>query len=111
MLAAAAAGVLVLGTGNIVHNLGLMDPRQKDPPQWAHHFNEAVKSRIGVRDHRALIEYRKLDADVALAVPSAEHFLPLLYILGLQDPDEASSFFNDRIVMGAISMTGVSIGA
>jgi 4,5-DOPA dioxygenase extradiol len=70
-----------------------------------------VKKKIEQRDHRALIDFEKLDPDVALAVPSAEHFLPLLYVLAAQDPNESATFFNDRIVMGAISMTGVAIGA
>jgi 4,5-DOPA dioxygenase extradiol len=104
------AGVLVIGSGNIVHNLGLMNPREIRAPQWANHANEVVKNRIETRDHRALIAFSTLDADMALAVPSAEHFLPLLYVLGLQGPDEPATFFNDKIVMGSISMTSVAIG-
>lgn len=104
-------GVLILGSGNIVHNLGLMDPHHASAFDWATHVDEAVKSKIALRDHLALIEYSRLDPDVALAVPSAEHFLPLLYVLAAQDATEPASFFNDRIVMGSISMTGVTVGA
>ena len=104
------AGVLILATGNIVHNLGLMNPQQTDAPTWARNVSNAVKKKIEQRDHRALIDFEKLDPDIALAVPSAEHFLPLLYVLGVQDPSEPATFFNDKIVMGAISMTGVAVG-
>lgn len=104
------SGVLILGSGNIVHNLGLMNPQQKDAPVWARNVSATVKKRIEQRDHRALIDFEKLDPDMALAVPSAEHYLPLLYVLGAQDAHEAATFFNDKIVMGAISMTGVAIG-
>jgi 4,5-DOPA dioxygenase extradiol len=104
------SGVLIVGTGNIIHNLGLMNPQQADAPTWARHVNEAVKKKIESRDHRALIDYEKLDPDMGLAVPSAEHFLPLLYVLGTQDPNESALFFNDKIVMGAISMTSVNLG-
>ena len=103
-------GVLILASGNIVHNLGMMAPQQRIAFDWAVHANEAIKNKIVLRDHRALIEFSSLDRDMALAVPSAEHFLPLLYLLGVQDSGESASFFNDRVVMGAISMTGVIVG-
>ena len=104
-------GVLILASGNVAHNLAMMAPQQRVAFDWAVHANEAVKNKIALRDHRALIEFHALDPDMALAVPSAEHFLPLLYLLGVQDPAETASFFNDRIVMGSVSMTGVMVGA
>lgn len=104
------SGVLILATGNIIHNLGLMNPQQNEAPVWARNISGAVKKKIEQRDHRALIDFEKLDPDIALAVPSAEHYLPLLYLLGAQDEHETATFFNDRIVMGAISMTGVAVG-
>jgi 4,5-DOPA dioxygenase extradiol len=104
------AGILVLGSGNIVHNLSLMNPAQKQASPWARRVNDAVKHEIESRDHRALLDFDKLDPDIRLAVPSDEHYLPLLYILGLQHADEPATFFNDRIVMGSIAMTGVAIG-
>ena len=105
-----SSGVLILASGNIVHNLGLMNPQQNDAPVWARNISGAVKKKIEQRDHRALIDFEKLDPDIALAVPTAEHYLPLLYLLGAQDENETATFFNDRIVMGAISMTGVAVG-
>ena len=102
--------VLVLGTGNIVHNLSLMNPAQTQVPAWAARVNDAVRQEISTRDHRALIEWEKLDTDIRLAIPSEEHYLPLLYVLGTQDPHEPATFFNDRIVYGAIGMTGVGVG-
>jgi 4,5-DOPA dioxygenase extradiol len=104
------AGVLLLGSGNIVHNLQLMTRVKDAPPRWATHINEIVKSKIEARDHLALIEFESLDLDMRLAIPSDEHYLPLLYVLGAQDPSEPIEFFNDDIVLGAIAMTGVAIG-
>ncbi len=62
------------------------------------------------KDHGQLINYRQLGREVELAVPSPEHFLPLLYTLALQAENEEVSLFNDKYVMGSISMTSVKIG-
>ena len=72
-------------------------------------FNAEVKRRIAARDHGALSDYGRLDAEAALPVPTPEHYLPLLYALGVQAPDEEAVIFNDD-GRGAIFMTSVLIG-
>lgn len=101
-------GVLILGSGNIVHNLRAF--RYDDPtaPGWAIEFNEAVKQKLSYGDHLALIDYRGLSEHAALAVPTIEHFLPLIYVLGVQDETDEIEFMDD-VVLSAISMTSVLI--
>ena len=86
-------GVLILGSGNIVHNLGMvcLEDRSYD---WALAFDALIRQAIQTRDHRTIIDYDKLGRSAKLAIPTNEHFLPLLYILGLQEPDEIPAFFN-----------------
>jgi 4,5-DOPA dioxygenase extradiol len=103
-------GVLILGSGNIVHNLRLLDYPRAGGFDWAVRFDREVRTRIEARDHDALIRYDALGDDARRAVPTPEHYLPLLYVLALQDERERASFFNDRAVMGSISMTSVIIG-
>jgi len=102
--------VLILGTGNIVHNLGMIDFRRADGFDWAVRFNEEIKRRILAGDHDALAAYEALGPEARLAVPDPEHYLPLLYALAARGRSEKVSFFNDQIVMGSISMTSVLIG-
>ena len=111
-------GVLVLGSGNIVHNLALHnlaldelvldDPRNPHPLDWAHRFDDAVKRRVRLREHIELSDWARLGADAQLAVPTPEHYLPLLYALALQRDDDHVSFFNEDVA-GAIAMTSVLI--
>ena len=103
-------GVLILGSGNIVHNLQLLDYRRPDGFDWAVRFDHEVKARIQARDHEALIRYDEFGDDARRAVPTPEHYLPLLYVLALQSEHESVTFFNDQAVMGSISMTSMSIG-
>lgn len=102
-------GVLIVGSGNIVHNLQAVLWRDS-AHQWAVAFAERIRQLIANRDHRALIGYREL-RDAALAIPTDEHFLPLLYLLGLQGDDEAATFLTDKTTLGAISMLSVQISA
>lgn len=102
--------VLILGTGNIVHNLGMIDLHRADGFDWAVRFNEEVKRRILEGDHAVLTGDDALGPEARLAVPNAEHYLPLLYPLAVKGEEEKVSFFNDRVVMGSISMTSVLIG-
>lgn len=102
--------VLIVGTGNIVHNLGMIDFRRADGFDWAVRFNEDVKRRILAGDHNALAAPEALGSEARLAVPDREHYLPLLYALAVKGEGEKVSFFNDKIVMGSISMTSVLIG-
>jgi 4,5-DOPA dioxygenase extradiol len=104
-------GVLILGSGNIVHNLGAVDWVNRDAGhEWAIEANEKVKSLILEGDHKSLIDYPALGNAVRRAVPTPEHYLPLLYALGLKEKDEPIAFFNDKTVMGSLSMTSLTIG-
>jgi 4,5-DOPA dioxygenase extradiol len=104
-------GVLVLGSGDVVHNLGVMRRTpDAEPYDWAHRFNEAVKAAILARDHASLANFETLGPDAALSIPTPEHYLPLLHVLGCQGEDDPVAFFNDRIDLGSISMLGVRIG-
>ncbi len=101
-------GVLVVASGDIVHNLRAADFRRPEAPPWADRFNEVAKDLIVRGEHGPLIDYDQLGEDAAWSINSAEHYLPLLYALALQRPGEQPSFFNDQ-VFAAISMTSVKI--
>jgi len=101
-------GILILGSGNIVHNLGIMDWRA---PQggydWAVEANERLKGLIREHQHDELMNYGSLGKEVRLAVPTPEHYIPLMYILGLRREKEEVRFSNDKTVYGSIAMTSV----
>lgn len=107
-------GVLILGSGNIVHNLGMVAWDKADEQEygfdWAVEANEKMKDLILSGDHQPLIDYKAQGRSFNLAVPTPEHFLPLLYILALQKKGEMISIFNDKPVMGSLTMTSLKIG-
>jgi 4,5-DOPA dioxygenase extradiol len=104
-------GVLIVGSGNMVHNLGVIDWRNPEGGfDWAIEANITMKDLISKGDYSPLIHYSSLGKAVQLSVPTPEHYLPLLYTLGLKEENEKLSFFNDKTVMGSISMTSVKIG-
>ena len=103
-------GVLLLGSGNIVHNLRQLDWNRPSGFEWAERFNEDVKRRIIAGEHQELAAWHMLGAESRAAIPTPEHYLPLLYTLAWQTPGDALEFFNDRTVMGAISMTSLLLG-
>ena len=103
-------GVLVLGSGNWVHNLALFDFGDPAPAAWAVRCDEAIRRYILAGDHAALVAYPGQNDEARLAVPTAEHYLPLLYILALQNAGEPVRFFNPAVV-SSLSMTSVVIGA
>jgi len=102
-------GVLIIGSGNIVHNLRMM-VWEDTAFDWAVEFDAKVKQWILEEDHDAIIHYEKHGKPAMLAVNSAEHYLPLLYILGLKEANEPVSFFADKIFGGSISMRCVRFG-
>ena len=102
-------GVLIVGSGDIVHNLRDVDFRQSATPDWAVRFNQTAKDLIVARDHQPLIHYSGMGHDAAMSINSAEHYLPLLYVLGAQGDADTVSFFNDDVFAG-ISMTSLVIG-
>ena len=107
-------GVLIIGSGNMVHNLGKIAWDKMNQPNygfdWAMEMNETFKNKIQENDHKALIEYQKLGAAALLAIPTPDHYYPLLYTLGLKDKEDSIQFFNDKYVAGSLSMTSVRIG-
>jgi 4,5-DOPA dioxygenase extradiol len=105
-------GILVVGSGNLVHNLHTYawGRHGVEPFDWALRFDAAARSLIENRDHEPLINYETLGKDALLAVPTPDHYLPLLYILALQQDDDAVSFPVSGFDGGSISMTTVRIG-
>jgi 4,5-DOPA dioxygenase extradiol len=99
-------GVLILGSGNIVHNLGMLDWRNPNKAfDWATEFNSTVVNAINQGDHQKLIQFNKLGKSAQLSIPSAEHYLPMLYILAALKPNEQVKFFNESPAMGSLYMT------
>lgn len=104
-------GVLIIGSGNIVHNLRMADWRNKESAyDWALETNDILKKLILKENHTELINYNTLGNGTSLAIPTPEHYLPLLYILGMKEKDEPVSFFNDIVEMGSMSMTSFVVG-
>jgi len=102
-------GVLVVGSGNIVHNLRQLRWKDPQPYDWALRFDEDVAEHIATRHHDGLLGYETLGSDALLSIPTPEHFLPLLYTLALQREDDPVEFFNED-VMSSVSMRSVLIG-
>lgn len=96
--------VLVIGSGNIVHNLATITMSDEAYP-WAIRFDQLVKEMILTRDLLTLFNYKKLGEDAQLSVTDPEHLLPLFYILGMANPESEISFFCEKIIMGSVSMT------
>jgi len=103
-------GTLVVGSGNVVHNLRLMKRGGGQAFDWAVRFNEKIREALASRDHDTLVDFAKLGEDARLSVPTPEHYLPLLYIAGLQGADETMSFPVDGYDLGSISMLTAAAG-
>lgn len=107
-------GVLIMGSGNMVHNLRMVAWDKADVPEygydWALEINAKFKELIADHNHKPLIDYKSLGSAAMQAIPSPDHYYPLLYVLGLQDKTEKATFFNDKAVMGSLTMTSVMIG-
>jgi 4,5-DOPA dioxygenase extradiol len=102
-------GVLILGSGDVVHNLRAMQPGAA-PFDWAQRFNERVKAQVLAFEHAPLVDFESLGPDAARSIPTPEHYLPLLYVLAAQREDDPVTMFNDSIDLGSVSMTGFRIG-
>lgn len=107
-------GVLIMGSGNMVHNLRMVAWDKMNVPNygydWALLLNDRFKQLISDGDTKPLINYNLLGREAALAIPTPEHYLPLLYTLGLKGSNDSVSFFNDRAVAGSLTMTSVRLG-
>ncbi len=102
-------GVLILCSGNMVHNLGVMQPGAR-PFDWAARFDLRLKNLVRARGDAALIDYAELGPDAALAIPTDEHYLPMLYALGATAKDEPIRFFAEKVVLGSVSMRCFQVG-
>lgn len=107
-------GVLIIGSGNMVHNLRMVAWDKLNESgfgfDWALEMNALFKTKIESKDHRDLIDYRNLGHAGKLAIPTPDHYFPLLYLLGIQGEKEDVSFFNDKAVGGSLTMTSVKFG-
>ena len=104
-------GVLIVGSGNLTHNLRIVDidDINATPRDWALEFDSKIKQYIDLRNHQAIINYEKIGAISKLAVPEPSHFFPLIYALALQDKNDETSYFYENFHYGTLSMRGVKI--
>jgi len=105
-------GVLVIGSGNLVHNLHTYAWGEKDvePFDWAVRFEEAARELIVKGDHAPLVAYEEMGADAMRSAPTPDHYLPLLYVLALQRPEDNVTFPVEGFDGGSVSMMTVKIG-
>ncbi|TAM10246.1 MAG: 4,5-DOPA dioxygenase extradiol [Nevskiaceae bacterium] len=105
-------GVLVIGSGNVVHNLRayVWDNQPAEPFDWALRFDARVRELVVQGDHAALVDYPALGPDAALAIPTPDHYLPLLYVLGASHAGEAVTFPVEGIEGGSMSMLSIQWG-
>ena len=107
-------GVLIIGSGNMVHNLRMIAWDKLDEPgygyDWAIEMNELLKKNILSAKHQPLIDYKTLGAEALKAIPTPDHYYPLLYTLGLQSNNDDIEIFNDKAQGGSLTMTSVKIG-
>jgi 4,5-DOPA dioxygenase extradiol len=105
--------VLIIGSGNIVHNLRLVDFRNMERDNYG--FDWAIEARASINKHildgnyKPLLDYQSLGKSVQLAVPTPDHYLPMIYSLGLHQKGEKIEFFNDKLLAGSLSMTSLKI--
>jgi 4,5-DOPA dioxygenase extradiol len=106
-------GILIIGSGNMVHNLGMLAWDRLNSAEygydWAIEANEIMIKYILSGDHKSLIDFRSQGKAFNLSIPTPEHYLPLIYTLALKDEDETVTLFNDKIVGGSMSMTSLMI--
>ncbi|MDH3246754.1 MAG: 4,5-DOPA dioxygenase extradiol [Saprospiraceae bacterium] len=107
-------GVLIVGSGNLVHNLRMVAWDKLNTPdfgfEWALEAKEKMNEYISTGRHNSLIHYESQGRSFQLAIPTPEHYLPMLYTLALQEEGEEVNLFNDKAVGGAITMTSLKIG-
>ena len=107
-------GIMIIGSGNIVHNLGLADFANLNKDNygfdWAIEVRSKVNNWLGDGNFKSIVEYDKQGKAFQLAIPTPEHYLPLIYTLGLKSKKDELSLFNDKMLAGSLSMTSVRIG-
>lgn len=106
-------GVLIIGSGNMVHNLGMVAWDKINEPEygfdWAHEMNTVFKKNISERNFSSLLNYESLGAAAKLAIPTPDHYYPMIYSLGLIEKNDDVSFFNDKAVGGSLTMTSFKV--
>ena len=103
--------ILIIGSGNIVHNLGLLDfDIDAKPFEWAVKFDEKIKESLVSGNHRRIINYLELGKEARYAVPTQDHYLPMVYAIGLQRKDENLKFIYEGFQHGSVSMRAFRIG-
>ena len=107
-------GILIIGSGNMVHNLRMLAWDKLNVEgfgfDWALEMNHNFKSLIQRGNHDSLIHYENLGMEALLSIPTPEHYLPLIYSIGLSTKQDAINFFNDKVVAGSLTMTSVQFG-
>jgi len=105
-------GVLIVGSGNITHNLNIVDLHNINakPRDWTLEFDTKIKKFIDDRDHQAIIDYHKIGSSAKLAVPEPSHYIPLIYTLALQEDKDEIDYFYDKFHYGTLSMRCVKFG-
>lgn len=104
-------GVLILGSGNMVHNLAMMEMTEGSRPyDWALEFDDLLVGLIRGREHDKLVDYNGLGPAARLAIPTPEHYLPLVTVLGASRMEEPLVFYNNSIDVRSVSMTSVKVG-
>ena len=107
-------GILIVGSGNLVHNLQLMAWEKLNEDtyayDWAEATNKLIKEEILAKNHEQLMNHPTDGSPFKVSIPTPEHYLPLLYVLALQEENEPIQFFNDKIIGGSLSMTSLKIG-
>jgi 4,5-DOPA dioxygenase extradiol len=106
-------GILIIGSGNIIHNLRLADfpniNKDNYGYDWAIEAKEKINGYLVNGNYQPLLDYEKQSKALKLAIPTPDHYLPLIYTLGLQQKGETISLFNDKLVAGSLSMTSLKI--
>lgn len=107
-------GILIIGSGNMVHNLGMVAWDKINTPgfgyNWALEIDSIFKDKISNRDFQSLINWSDLHKQISLAVPTLDHYIPLIYSVGLSEKQDEVAFFNDKAVAGSLTMTSVQFG-
>ena len=107
-------GVLIIGSGNIVHNLRAISWEHIDQIgagyDWAYAFRDHINHAMTTKNDDDLVHYEQFGEGAALSVPTPDHYLPLLYVMALRESDEKVAFFNDNLIAGSLSMTSVLVG-
>jgi 4,5-DOPA dioxygenase extradiol len=104
-------GVLIIGSGNVVHNLMLMRRGEGAAAyDWSQRFNQRIRAALASGEHQVLIDFERMGEDARLSVPTPEHYLPLLYIAALQAADETMAFAVDGYEAGSLGMLSVAAG-